>query len=78
VLAFLGMHWGAWAILGGFAGALIGTAIGYYTRTGSGINEHPVDDRGGSPGAKGPATVSGAGRRVESGGKRRYQPHGTR
>jgi hypothetical protein len=77
-LALLGLPWGAWAIVGGFAATLIGTVIGYYTRTGSGINAHPVDDRGGSQGAQGPATVSGAGRRVEGGAKRRYEPHGTR
>jgi hypothetical protein len=79
----------AWDWVGGsivagvFALILIGTVIGFYTRRGSGIDEHPVDDRARSPGAQGPATTSGAGRTTDrspsdktlSGG---FSDHGTR
>jgi hypothetical protein len=70
--------WAGWAIAAVFLITIIATAIGYYTRAGSGIDEHPVDDRGRSPGAKGPATVSGAGRTPEGTPGKRFSAPGTR
>jgi hypothetical protein len=81
--AFLGFEWHAWVIAGAFLVMIIGAIAGYYTRGGSDIDEHPVDDRGRSPGATEPPDVSGAGRTPESptgpkaeGG--RFSGHGTR
>jgi hypothetical protein len=68
--AFLGADWGVLVVMGVFVLIILATSWGYYTRTGSGIDEHPVDDRARSPGAKGPATVSGAGRTPESKSRR--------
>ena len=40
--------------------AFVGLVWGYYTRTGSGIDEHPYGKiYGGAPGAMGPSSVSG-------------------
>jgi hypothetical protein len=61
-----GLTWDALVVCGVFLLMILGTAWGYYTRTGSDIGEHPIDDRTQSPGASGPATVSGAGRTPES------------
>ena len=63
---FLSTQWDALIVVGVFLMIIVGASWGYYTRTGSGIDEHPVDARGRSPGAQGPATVSGAGRTPES------------
>jgi hypothetical protein len=63
---FLGFAWDAWVVAGVFALLILAASWGYYTRTGSGIDEHPVDDRAGSPGARGTATVSGEGRVPEA------------
>ncbi len=57
---------GSWIVPGVFLMVIFATSWGWYTRTGSGIDEHPIDDRARSPGAQGPATVSGAGRAPES------------
>lgn len=64
--AEIGLTWDALIVCGVFALLILSTSWGYYTRTGSDIDEHPIDDRTQSPGAKGPATVSGAGRTPES------------
>jgi hypothetical protein len=81
--AFLGFEWHAWLIAGAFLVMIIGTIAGYYTRGGTDIDEHPVDDRGRSPGASEPSSIAGAGRTPESptgqqadGG--RFSGHGTR
>jgi hypothetical protein len=63
---FLGFHWSGLVVAGAFLLMIVGTVIGYYTRTGSDIDEHPIDDRARSPGAQGPATISGEGRMPES------------
>jgi hypothetical protein len=81
--AFLGFEWSSWAIVGGFLLMIAAVVFGYYTRTGSGIDEHPVDDRGRSPGAAEPPSVTGAGRTPESptgenAERGRYSGHGTR
>ena len=83
MLATLTVNWTGLFAVAGFLITLLGVAYGYYTRTGSGIDEHPVDDRGRSPGARGPATVSGAGRGAEQAPgkgpvKGRFSGHGTR
>jgi len=72
---FLGFAWDAWVVAGVFLLIILGTSWGYYTRTGSGIDEHPIDDRGRSPGAQGPATVSGEGRVPESPGREAVASH---
>ena len=56
----------AFAATAGVVLFVFAVAWGYYTRLGSGINEHPVDARGSSPGARGPASVSGSGRVAEA------------
>ena len=76
--ALLGQDWGLWVVEGAFLAAIVGTVIGYYTRAGSEIGEHPVDARGESPGAKGPATVSGGGRGPETLAGKRTSARGTR
>jgi hypothetical protein len=81
--AFLGFDWSGLVVAGAFLLMILGTAWGYYTRTGSDIDEHPIDDRTQSPGAKAPATVSGAGRTPESptgpkAARGRFSGHGTR
>ena len=81
--AFLGFHWSGLVVAGAFLLMIVGTVIGYYSRPGSDIDEHPIDDRTQSPGAKGPATVSGAGRTPESptgpkAARGRFSGHGTR
>ena len=77
---FLGFGWGGFVVAGFFALIMVGTVIGYYTRTGSDIAEHPVDDRGGAPGATESPNVSGAGRTPESptGPHGQFSGHGTR
>ena len=78
--AFLGFEWAGWVIAGVFGLMIVGTVIGYYTRTGSDIAEHPVDDRADSPGATEAPNVSGAGRTPESptGPHGQFSGHGTR
>jgi len=81
--AFLGFEWSAWVIAGVFALMIAGTVVGYYTRTGSDIDEHPVDDRARSPGATEPPSVSGGGRTPENptgprAARGRFSGHGTR
>jgi len=77
------MLWSGLIVAGAFALIMFGTVIGFYTRRGSGVNEHPIDDRAGSPGASGPATKSGAGRTTDRPPSRRtlsggFSDHGTR
>jgi hypothetical protein len=67
-------NWTGLIVVGVFLLIILGVALGYYTRTGSEIGEHPVDERGGSPGGRGPATVSGAGRMSDDG----FSSRGTR
>lgn len=51
-----------WWIVFGVIVVLIffGTVIGYYTRFRNPIGQHPIDDRGQSPGARGPSRISSA------------------
>jgi hypothetical protein len=51
---------GAWIFLAFIVIAFAGVVLGYYTRTGSGIDSHPYGNRyGGAPGAKGAGDYSG-------------------
>ena len=61
-----GFPWHAWVFISIVVLFVFAVAWGYYTRIGSGINEHSVDARGSSPGARGPTSVSGRGRVAES------------
>jgi hypothetical protein len=65
MFAVAGLTWDALIVCGVFLLVILATSWGYYTRIGSGIDEHPIDDRTQSPGARGPATVSGSGRAPE-------------
>lgn len=50
-------------------------AFGFYTRRGSGIDQRPTDDRGGSPGAKGASSITTTG---DDGDERTVGTHGTK
>ena len=77
VLAAVG---GSWIIVGFAVLLLVGVSFSYYTVKGSGIDAHPSDGRGGSPGAAAPSDVA-KGRGTESGpGDERhgtFSSHGT-
>lgn len=63
---------GSWALLAFLVVMFFAVAHGYYSRTGSAINQHPYhDESGDSPGAHIPSTI---GRDVE----RRDYSRGTR
>jgi hypothetical protein len=53
---------------------LIGVVYGFYTRTGSGIDEHPSDGLDSAPGAEGRSEVSGK----DQGEGSAFDTHGTR
>lgn len=53
---------------------LAGVIYGFYTRTGSGIAEHPSDGLDGAPGARGRGEVSGK----DEGEGSALETHGTR
>jgi hypothetical protein len=50
---------GSWILLLVMLLILAGVSYGFYTRTGSGIEEHPLDSREEAPGAEGRSEVSG-------------------
>ncbi len=51
---------GSFIFLGFLVFAFVGLVVGYFTRTGSGINPRPYGKiYGGAPGAHGPGEVSG-------------------
>lgn len=53
---------------------LLSLVIGFYTRRGSGIDEHPSDGLDGAPGAEGRSEVSGK----DQGEGSAFDTHGTR
>ncbi len=54
----LGLAPGSWALLGFIVFLLVAIVLGYYTRSGSAINQHPYHDReGDAPGAEIPSTI---------------------
>jgi hypothetical protein len=59
-LAPLALADGSWVMLAFMAFLFVGVVVGYYTRTGSGIEPRPYGKiYGGAPGAFGPGNVSG-------------------
>lgn len=51
---------GSLILLGFMVFMFVGVVVGYYTRRGSGIDEHPYGKiYGGAPGAIGPSRISG-------------------
>ncbi len=52
---------GSWIVIAVFVLALVGVAVGIFSRSGSGIEDHPLggDRTDGAPGAEGPSEVSG-------------------
>jgi hypothetical protein len=81
--AFLGAEWATWVVVGVFLPMIVALSWGYFTRWGSEMDEHPIDARGRSPGAREPPSASGAGRTPESptgpnAARGRYSGHGTR
>lgn len=52
---------------------LVGVVLGFYTRKGSGIDEHPNDGLDGAPGAEGRSEVSGK----DQGEGSAFDTHGT-
>jgi hypothetical protein len=59
VLALAG---GSFVFLTVVVGMFFAVVFGYYTITGSGINQHPNDGLDGAPGSRGPSEASGFGR----------------
>ena len=53
---------GSFIFLGVVIVGLMGVIYGYFTITGSGIDQHPNDGSDGAPGAGGPSEASGMGR----------------
>lgn len=53
------MSSGAWIFIVVLLVILAGVIYGFYTRRGSGIDEHPHDGGNGAPGAEGRSEVSG-------------------
>ncbi len=45
---------GAWIFIVIVVVVVVGLILTSYTRRGSGINEHPIDDRSAAPGSTGP------------------------
>ena len=65
---------GSWIFLGVILLILAGVVYGLYTRSGSGIDEHPLDARQEAPGAKGQSEIAGS----DQGEGSAFDTHGTR
>jgi hypothetical protein len=65
---------GSWIFLLVLVLIFAGLVFGYYTRTGSGIDQHPTDGLDGSPGAEGQTELSGR----DEGEGSTLDTHGTR
>ena len=65
---------GSWIIVLVFILIIVGVIYGYYTRTGSGIDEHPSDGLDTAPGAEGQSELSGR----DEGEGTTLDTHGTR
>ena len=50
---------GSWLFLGAILVIVAGLVYGLYTRSGSAIDEHPLDARQEAPGAKGQSEIAG-------------------
>jgi hypothetical protein len=65
---------GSWVFLVAILVILAGLVYGLYTRSGSAIDEHPLDAREEAPGAKGQSEIAGA----DQGEGSSFDTHGTR
>ncbi len=65
---------GDWVFVVAVVVILAGIVYGFYTRSGSGISEHPLDVRDDAPGAEGRSEVSGK----DEGEGSTFDTHGTR
>jgi hypothetical protein len=65
---------GSWIFLGAILVIVAGLVYGLYTRSGSAIDEHPLDARQEAPGAKGQSEIAGA----DQGEGSTLDTHGTR
>jgi hypothetical protein len=74
LLTPLAMAGGSYVILGVSILILVGLIYGFFTRSGSGIDSHPTDSRGGSPGAVGRTEASGQ----DEGESHVFSDHGVR
>lgn len=63
---------GSWVLLGVMLLLFAGVVYGFYTRGGSGIDNHPTDGRGEAPGAADPDAA------VRDGGRSPLSTHGTK
>ena len=58
-MVLLAVGSGAWIFIIVLLVILGGIIYGFFTRSGSGISDHPHDGEGSAPGAKGPSEPSG-------------------
>ena len=65
---------GSWLFLGAILVIVAGLVYGLYTRSGSAIDEHPLDARQEAPGAKGQSEIAG----FDQGEGSTLDTHGTR
>lgn len=76
VVTPLALAGGSLIFLGVVLLLLVGLISGFFTRKGSGIDQHPIDSRGESPGAVGRTEISG--RDEGQGSAEEFSTHGTR
>jgi hypothetical protein len=69
----LGAAGGSYIVVGVVVVLIVGLIAGFYTRTGSGIDDHPSDGGDGAPGAKGASEPSGQ----DQGEGSAFSTHGT-
>lgn len=72
----LALAGGSFVVLGVAFLMFGGLVLGFFTIAGSGIDHHPTDSRGESPGAVGPTEASG--RDEGQGSAEQFSTHGTR
>ena len=70
----LALAGGSFVFLGVILMLLVGVIYGFFTRAGSGIDSHPTDSRGESPGAVGRTEASGQ----DEGESHVFSSHGAR
>jgi hypothetical protein len=73
-VTYLAVASGGWILVVVILLILAGLIYGFYTRSGSGIAEHPIDSREEAAGAEGPSEVSGK----DEGEGSALDTHGTR
>lgn len=70
----IGLAGGSWIFLVVILLILVGVIYGFYTRKGSGIDQHPHNAESQAPGAKGSSEISGK----DEGEGSAFDTHGTR